>query len=409
MRRFLEIFVDNRTYVRYDEIMKTPTRTPGVIFDEDGSTAPNWTFGALNEELATIGDDDLEVSIVEHKHLMDALHAQWLLRIAEYDRRKLADERHRLTTTGWLRSALRLAGRTTSAVVRQARGLRRMPNVADAAVAGNINPDAVRLLDQARRRHPGEFPDHEPVFAEVATYLNPSDLRQAIGHWEQQIDYPSALARTRAQRRRRRLSITKNFDGMWEVSGELDPETGSVVNAAITSIVDRTYLDRTDRRTPWQARADALGFVCEQWLRCGDTPTSGGTKPHISVTVDAESLLGLQNRLATVDNAPVPPETTHRLSCDATVVRLLLDGEGSPINVGRATRTIPPALRRALDARDQHCQWHGCDAPANWCDAHHVVPWASGGPTDLDNLTLLCRTHHTATHETIAETPTRAP
>ncbi|HDL41869.1 MAG TPA: HNH endonuclease, partial [Actinobacteria bacterium] len=82
-----------------------------------------------------------------------------------------------------------------------------------------------------------------------------------------------------------------------------------------------------------------------------------------------------------------------------SIVRMVLDQDSMPIDVGRRTRTIPPALRRALDYRDQGCVWKGCTAPVSWCDAHHVIHWAQGGETTLDNLILLCRTHHTRIHK----------
>ena len=90
-------------------------------------------------------------------------------------------------------------------------------------------------------------------------------------------------------------------------------------------------------------------------------------------------------------------ETSQRLACDAATVVMRHGPDGSVLDVGRRTRTIPPAIRRALDARDTRCQFPGCTARR--CDAHHLVHWADGGPTSLDNLLLLCRTHHRAVHE----------
>ncbi len=394
--------------------MKNPTRLPGEVFGEDSNVPTQSRWDALNEELAIIGDDDLEVTIVEMKQQMDALHGEWLMRIAEFDRRKLADMRHRLTTTGWLRSVFRLTGAVASTTLRQARGLMQMPTVAGAAIEGSLDPVAVMMLDRARRRHPVAFSDHEAVFADIATYLNPTDLRRAVSHWEQQIDYPSAVARTEAQRRRRRFSINQTWEGMWWVAGELDPETGAIVDKAIRSVADRANLDPTDTRVPAQVRADALGDICTQWLQHGDTPTSGGVKPHIVLTIDAEALLGLRQRLGMIDDVVVSPETVRRLACDSSIVRMILDDRSRPIDVGRATRTISPALRRALNARDRGCQWPGCEAPPGWCDAHHIRHWIDGGPTELDNLILLCRTHHTAVHrdDQYAKTtpqPARAP
>ena len=93
----------------------------------------------------------------------------------------------------------------------------------------------------------------------------------------------------------------------------------------------------------------------------------------------------------------VSAETSARLTCDAAVVVMQEDAAGAALDVGRKTRTVPPAIRRALEARDTGCRFPGCTARR--CDAHHVVHWADGGPTSLDNLVLLCRRHHRLLHE----------
>jgi hypothetical protein len=96
----------------------------------------------------------------------------------------------------------------------------------------------------------------------------------------------------------------------------------------------------------------------------------------------------------------IPPALAQRIACDAEVWRAILDpATGLPLEVGRAHRIVPAWIRKALHARDRGCRWPGCQAPAAWTDAHHLLPWWLGGPTDIDNLLLLCRYHHTKVHE----------
>jgi len=105
---------------------------------------------------------------------------------------------------------------------------------------------------------------------------------------------------------------------------------------------------------------------------------------------------------------PITPETARRLACDAGVVRILTDPAGLPLDVGQEQRTATAAIRRALELRDGHCVFTGCTIPAAWCDVHHVIHWAHGGPTSCENGALLCERHHTAVHEggfTIARDP----
>jgi hypothetical protein len=96
---------------------------------------------------------------------------------------------------------------------------------------------------------------------------------------------------------------------------------------------------------------------------------------------------------------PVDPDVARRLACDASLTRVVLSGRSEPLDVGRRTPVIPPAMRRAVIVRDRRCRFPGCDRPHTWCDAHHVVHWADGGPTAVQNLLLLCRRHHRKVHE----------
>jgi len=122
----------------------------------------------------------------------------------------------------------------------------------------------------------------------------------------------------------------------------------------------------------------------------GGTP---GDRYQVIVHVDAgQSVIECGGQAVNVS-----AETSARLACDAAVVVMEHDAAGNVLDVGRKTRTVPPAIRRALEARDTGCRFPGCIARR--CDAHHVVHWADGGATSLDNLVLLCRHHHRFLHE----------
>jgi hypothetical protein len=214
---------------------------------------------------------------------------------------------------------------------------------------------------------------------------------------------------------------------MWSITGTLDPESGHVVATALRARAGSTNLDPDDRRTPVQRAADALVDVCRFSLDHDDSiETSGGTKPHITATIDVRTLAAEPGDakevddkaseasdhhdqraappherppLPDLDGLPISPEDARRLACDAGITRIITDGPSQVLDVGRTTRTIPAATRRAVEHRDGGCAWPGCDAHISWCDVHHLAHWADGGRTDLDNLLLLCRRHHTAVHE----------
>jgi hypothetical protein len=142
-------------------------------------------------------------------------------------------------------------------------------------------------------------------------------------------------------------------------------------------------------------------MVADAFLGGGSLPParSGGDRYQVVVHADAATLAGDQpgGRCELEDGSPLAIETVRRLACDASLVQLL-EREGQPLRIGRKTRTIPPALRRALNARDRGCRFPGCGS-RRFLDAHHIEHWANGGVTDLENLLSLCGHHHRLLHE----------
>jgi hypothetical protein len=155
-----------------------------------------------------------------------------------------------------------------------------------------------------------------------------------------------------------------------------------------------------DPRSPGRRLADALVGLADLALGGGWLPSSGGVRPHVTVTATVETLLGLAGAPAAESDwgGPVSLAALRRLSCDSWVTRVLLNSDGVPLDVGREHRLVTPGLRRAVVARDRCCTFPGCDRPPSWCIAHHVIHWADGGTTSLDNLVLLCERHHTVIH-----------
>jgi len=146
-------------------------------------------------------------------------------------------------------------------------------------------------------------------------------------------------------------------------------------------------------------RADALVAVAESMLDHGPATRDGGDRYQAVVVVDAEVLVDDTDGTCEVEDGPsIDPETARRIACDAHILAILRGRGGEALDVGRSTRSIPRAIRRALRHRDGGCRFPGC-TQTRYVDGHHVVHWAHGGPTALDNLVLLCRFHHRAVHE----------
>jgi hypothetical protein len=216
------------------------------------------------------------------------------------------------------------------------------------------------------------------------------------------VEHEAALDGEEKLREQRRLHASVTFLGIVRVDGDLDPETGETLLTALRAVLDAESRSKGegDQRTPAQRRADALGEVCRQWLEQAERPTVGGEKPHVTVTVDADAVRDGAGAPSELDHVgPIDPDVARRLACDASIRRVVMAGRSEPLDVGRRTPVVPPALRHAVVLRDRHCRFPGCDRPHTWCDAHHIVHWAEGGPTTLPNLLMLCRRHHRMVHD----------
>jgi hypothetical protein len=145
-----------------------------------------------------------------------------------------------------------------------------------------------------------------------------------------------------------------------------------------------------------ERRADALVLMADTLLAQGPS-ARGGDRFQVVVHIDAATLRDGDGESELSDGTPVAAQTARRLACDAAIVPLL-ERAGRPLSVGRKTRSIPPALRRAIARRDRGCRFPGCPNH-HTVDAHHIEHWANGGPTSLENLVSLCRHHHRLLHE----------
>jgi hypothetical protein len=147
-------------------------------------------------------------------------------------------------------------------------------------------------------------------------------------------------------------------------------------------------------------RADALARIAESFLAQGLAAMNGGDRHQVVLHVDVAALQGSGDAACCgIEHGPaIPAETARRLACDSSLVTIIENSRGEPLGVGRKTRTVPPALRRALRSRDRGCRFPGCPHTI-YVDAHHIRHWACGGETRLSNLVTLCRFHHRAVHE----------
>jgi len=192
---------------------------------------------------------------------------------------------------------------------------------------------------------------------------------------------------------------TDEDSGAVFLSGVFDSVGGAAVRTALEPLARRTGAD--DLRPYDRRMADALIDMSMHALDNGLVPQNASQRTHLQVTTSLETLLGLDGAPAAEleFSLPISAKAVERLACDCSVTRILLGSDSMVIDVGRAKRVISGAQRKALNARDQHCAWPGCDRPASWTSGHHLKHWIHGGTSDLPNLALLCYRHHWMVHE----------
>ncbi|MEA2628394.1 MAG: hypothetical protein QOJ10_854, partial [Chloroflexota bacterium] len=277
--------------------------------------------------------------------------------------------------------------------------LESLPKIAEALRTGEIGYQSTALLCHLRDQlgDKRELFDEDEMLQHARDY-SVASLRYLCRVARHVADPDGFFNEAEADFTRRRLEISQLGDGMFCVDAILDPECGAAFKTALESLAKR--LGRDDERSHKQRMADSLGELVHHALDRGTLPRRNGVKPHVTLTTTIE---GLKNEVGAPPadlelSLPISTRTLQRIACDCTMSRVLL-ADSMVIDVGRATRTVSPPMRRALGKRDRGCRFPGCDRQVNWSTPHHIDFWAHGGPNNLPNLVLLCYFHHRQVHE----------
>ena len=289
--------------------------------------------------------------------------------------------------------------------VRVARALGALPLMAGALSRGELSYAKVRALTRVAT------PETEARLLNVGRAGTASHVERIVRGWRQ-VDRRAEARESARKHARRGLHIYHDEDGTVILRGRLTAEVGALLVKALEAAGETLYQRRrkeepssqsadrsTDPPSLAQQRADALELVAEAALHQGLDPGHPAEHYQVVVHVDASVLSDSEQPGQTVleTGTHVSAGTSQRLACDATRVVMKHDVDGRITEVGARTRTIPPALRRALQHRDRGCRFPGCGVAFG--QGHHLRHWARGGPTTLSNLALLCRRHHRAVHE----------
>ena len=362
--------------------------------------------GLQGSDPAGLGGPAVAERIVRIEGLLARLSAHQLECVRVVDERGEAHAAGARSTAAWLRERARLGPGAAAARVALARRLVERPAVMAALADGAISVRHAEVLTRTvaelvpRLADAADVDELEQTLLAAAAAADPLRLWDVCARIRHQAAPQAVVDAEYEAFAARRVSVSRTLDGMVAVDGLLDPLTGETVLAAVHAC--SAPAGPADARSPGQRRADALGEVCRRALTGGRLPSSGGERPQVLVTIALDSLRGQPG------TGPgelgwagmISGELARRIGCDASVTRIVLDPDSQPLDVGRTTRVVSPAMRRALLVRDRTCQYPGCTVPGQWCDAHHITHWARGGVTALHNLTLLCGFHHTRVHLT---------
>jgi hypothetical protein len=350
-------------------------------------------------ELDRLGDEIAELSA----HL-DAATARLLALIREFDARGGWNTGFR-SCAAWLSWRVGLDLGAARERVRVARALETLPLLAEALARGQVSYAKVRAITRVAT------PETEARLLGVARAGTAAHVERIVRGWRC-VDRRAEARETKQRHATRALHVYQDEDGMVVLRGRLEPEVGALLVQALAAAREALYQrarvpagevarGNVSAETPpvAQQQADALALLAETALHHGLDPGTPGERYQVVVHVDAEVLADPDQPGQSVleDGARISAETSRRLACDASRVVMRHNDEGRLLEIGARTRTIPPALRRALHYRDQGCRFPGCGL--RFTQGHHLRHWAHGGPTTLSNLALLCRRHHRAVHE----------
>jgi hypothetical protein len=344
---------------------------------------------------------ELEAQITELAGQLNAATYRWLTLIGEFDRRQGWADGSLHSCAHWLNFKCGLDLGAAREKVRVASALPGVPKIAAAMARGELSYSKVRALTRVAT------PATEENLLMIALHGTAYHVEKVVRLFRRAQE-AEELSREAQQQAGRAVEYWYDTDGSLVLKARLPALSGGLLVKALEVALEtvpatKLNVEFAEEQPVSYAsrRADALARVAEGYLHSpGDSAElSTADRYQVVVHVDAETLKDQTAGRCHLEHGPsLPAETVRRLTCDASLIRIVENERGEPLDVGRKTRSIPPAIRRALNARDPGCCFPGCTYQ-RYLDAHHVEHWAAGGETKLKNLVHLCRTHHRLVHE----------
>ncbi len=354
----------------------------------------------MDGEFSRVSTPELVREITTLAGHLNAANARFLALVAELDRRRGWAEAGVKSMAHWLNWQCGISLGAAREKVRVARALERLPRLATAMAEGRLSYAKVRAVTRVADA------GNESYLLNIALHGTASHVEEVVRGYRRALD-AEELSREAIQQRDQSLWFHTEPDGSLSIRGRVPAEVGALFKRALEAALDSLPIPENvsaetssdDLHRSRKRRVEALAVLAESFLANGPKDLSGSDRNQIIVHVDAETLTHGQAGRCELEQGPsIASETARRLACDCSVVQIVENAKGEPLDVGRKTRTLPPGIRRALNARDKGCRFPGC-CFKRYVDGHHVQHWAKGGETKLSNLVTLCRFHHRLVHE----------
>jgi hypothetical protein len=305
-----------------------------------------------------------------------------------------SDARHRLAQAAELHTQTTPTGSVVEAV---------LPQTAAALARGEVGSEHVDVIRKMLAGLPQlgteKRAEAERVLLEQASEDDPRALARFGARVRDIVDPdgPPPPADDEPVRPERELRRRIKRDGSMEFSGRLDAESAQLFQAVLAPF-DKSDPGVEDHRGYAERAGDALVDVLKLAGNCPDLPTHNGVKTEVALTVSWETLRDALDDVVLPGGGQLTAGEARRIACDSHILPAVMNGNSKPVDVAVPAYVVPAHMRRALVLRDQGCAFPACDRPASACDSHHIREWLRGGPTQLDNLVLLCGHHHRLIH-----------
>ena len=309
-----------------------------------------------------------------------------------------ADQRRAWEGTGARNMADWLAGKTHSSYgdakkkTKLGAALGASKQLNDAVANGEVSPDAAAELHDAVT-NPPDGADHTDIaeLVDAVKGADPNDARQAAELWKRLHTEENEAAAAERRYRARAVRFGTPNDGLGTTTVTLPDREMAELRATLSAVAGKP--SEHDARTTEQRLADGLTQLCAAYAK-GDL-RGGRESANLLITITADAYTGASNEPGVTAHGDRIPAHVVRQIAEQADLQLLIRHGAEILWLGRTQRYATRAQYTALVARDQHCRWPSCHIPAAWCDVDHITPWETGGNTDLANLAMFCRHHHT--------------